>query len=178
MDTNIPSNIDRTMKSKLLKLLALALTLITVSCAPGGLTVNLFPAVPMGGGGGNCGVPQGRPMPRMMPGGQSNCGNPFVNAWNQNGGRPQNPYMPLGGTNNFPGGQSIHPSGYPRAFQSGSQLPYNVSPDPSSRYYAGNYVRDSGGYDPNNGRINYTSGGLTVPAGNFGDRRQGNQSGR
>lgn len=164
------------MKNKLLKLLALALTVVTVSCAPGtGITVNLFPAVPTGGG--SCGIPQGRPMPRMMPGGQS-CGNPMMNAWNQGGRRPQNPYMPLGGTNNYPGGGARHSSGYPLAYQPGSTLPYSVSADPSSRYHASNYIRDSGGYDPNNGNINYTSGGKTVHVGNFGDRRQGNQAGR
>lgn len=79
----------------------------------------------------------------------------------QRGGSP----LMTGYNNGQQGGQpAMHSSGYPLMYQPGSRLPSHIDADPGSRYYAGNYVRDSGYYRPEVNAINYTGGdGSTVP---------------
>jgi hypothetical protein len=130
------------MKS-LVKIVSLVAALFALqSC-----TIQVLPAM---AGGGGYGVQGGfRPSCSngqiVRPGYGVQGGSPLMNAYNN--GQP-----------------AMHRSGYPLAFQPGSRLPSHIDADPSSRYYAGNYVRDSGYYRPEVNAINYTGGdGSTVP---------------
>ncbi len=124
----------------LIKIVSLVALLALPSC-----TVTFLPPV----GGGQCGY-GGRPSGYV----QNSCGQP---------GQPGRP----GFVYQNGGGQPTGPGGYPMAYPSGSRLSGDVSPDPSSRYYAGRYIRDSGGYNPQNPNINYSSGGKTIHVGRY-----------
>jgi len=101
-------------------------------------------------GGGGCGHNVDPRRSSSCSGGQvvrsgTRQGSPLANAYNN--GQP-----------------AMHKSGYPLMFQPGSRLPSHIDADPNSRYYAGNYIQDSGRYNPEVNAINYTGGdGSTVP---------------